>query len=133
MPSLKRVGHHGVPSSLKISSRGGARLISTKRLWNLAYADLDSERVWLTRRFALPPPPPVTKENSYFNDQSASIKAVAAEPKVAAALAEKHMMSPRRAFGLALRALGSANPTVVALDADVKNSTYALGFRQSLS
>jgi transketolase len=41
------------------------------------------------------------------------------------------MMSPRRAFGLALRALGSANPTVVALDADVKNSTYALDFAKA--
>jgi hypothetical protein len=41
------------------------------------------------------------------------------------------MMSPRRAFGLALKALGAADPSVVALDADVKNSTYALDFAET--
>lgn len=34
----------------------------------------------------------------------------------------------RRAYGLALRALGHANPNVVALDADVRNSTFAEWF-----
>lgn len=33
-------------------------------------------------------------------------------------------VATREAFGVALEALGSANPSVVALDADVKNSTY---------
>ncbi|MBH0203254.1 MAG: transketolase [Nitrospira sp.] len=33
-------------------------------------------------------------------------------------------VATREAFGAALEALGSANPSVVALDADVKNSTY---------
>ncbi len=37
-------------------------------------------------------------------------------------------MATRRAYGLALRALGHANPKVVALDADVKNSTFAEDF-----
>ena len=34
-------------------------------------------------------------------------------------------MAPRRADGVALQALGHANPRVVALDADVRNSTYS--------
>lgn len=34
----------------------------------------------------------------------------------------------RKAYGVALRALGHANPNVVALDADVKNSTFAIDF-----
>ncbi len=34
-------------------------------------------------------------------------------------------VATREAFGLALETLGSANPLVVALDADVKNSTYS--------
>lgn len=34
-------------------------------------------------------------------------------------------VATREAFGLALEALGSVNPLVVALDADVKNSTYS--------
>ncbi len=43
-------------------------------------------------------------------------------------LTEKSKCSPRRAYGVALRALGHANPNVAALDADVKNSTYAEEF-----
>jgi transketolase len=39
-------------------------------------------------------------------------------------------MAPRRAYGIALRALGHANPRVVALDADVRNSTYSDYFWQ---
>jgi transketolase len=34
-------------------------------------------------------------------------------------------LATRRAYGLALRALGRANPNVVALDADVSNSTFS--------
>jgi hypothetical protein len=32
---------------------------------------------------------------------------------------EKKALSPRRAYGLALKALGAANPRIVALDGDV--------------
>jgi len=39
-----------------------------------------------------------------------------------------HRMATRRAYGLALRALGLANPDIVALDCDVKNSTFADDF-----
>ncbi|MDP6057260.1 MAG: transketolase [Pirellulaceae bacterium] len=38
---------------------------------------------------------------------------------------EKRKMATRRAYGLALRALGQVDPNVVALDADVKNSTFS--------
>ena len=37
---------------------------------------------------------------------------------------EKGKMSTRRAYGLALRELGKINPRIVALDADVSNSTF---------
>jgi len=37
---------------------------------------------------------------------------------------EKGKMSTRRAYGLALRELGKINPKIVALDADVSNSTF---------
>ena len=39
-------------------------------------------------------------------------------------------MAPRRAYGIALRALGHANPRVVALDVDVRHSTYSDYFWQ---
>ncbi|MDE2822300.1 MAG: transketolase, partial [Chloroflexota bacterium] len=38
--------------------------------------------------------------------------------------------APRKGYGIALRALGHANPDVVALDGDVKNSTFAEYFSQ---
>ena len=43
---------------------------------------------------------------------------------------EKGKLATRRAYGIALRALGHANPDVVALDADVSNSTFAEMFFQ---
>jgi transketolase len=47
------------------------------------------------------------------------------------ALASAKKLSPRRAYGIALAALGDANEAVVALDADVKNSTYAETFAKA--
>ena len=38
--------------------------------------------------------------------------------------------APRKGYGIALRALGHTNPEVVALDGDVKNSTFAEYFSQ---
>src|SRR5207245_2878183 len=43
---------------------------------------------------------------------------------------QKGKVAPRRAFGVALQALGHANPAVVALDGDVKNSTYTEFFEK---
>lgn len=42
-------------------------------------------------------------------------------------------VATREAFGLALEALGSVNPSIVALDADVKNSTYTDKFGKKFS
>jgi transketolase len=39
-------------------------------------------------------------------------------------------LATRRAYGIALRALGQTNPNVVALDADVSNSTFADMFKK---
>jgi transketolase len=41
---------------------------------------------------------------------------------------EKGKLAPRKAYGIALRALGHINPQIVALDGDVRNSTYAEDF-----
>jgi transketolase len=54
--------------------------------------------------------------------------AVASDAKVAKSVEEKKALSPRRAYGLALKALGAADPRIVALDGDVKNSTYVEDF-----
>ena len=44
--------------------------------------------------------------------------------------AEKRKLATRQAYGLTLRALGRASPRVVALDADVSNSTFSEIFRK---
>ncbi len=41
---------------------------------------------------------------------------------------EKRKLATRKAYGIALQALGHANPSLVALDGDVKNSTYSKYF-----
>jgi transketolase len=45
-----------------------------------------------------------------------------------AGVLDKGKWATRRAYGIALQALGHADPNVVALDADVKNSTFAINF-----
>lgn len=47
-----------------------------------------------------------------------------AKPMAPPAYKPGDMVATREAFGVALAALGEANPSVVALDADVKNSTF---------
>ncbi|OGW64513.1 MAG: transketolase [Nitrospirae bacterium RIFCSPLOWO2_02_FULL_62_14] len=47
-----------------------------------------------------------------------------ARPMAAPSYKAGEMVATREAFGAALAALGEANPAVVALDADVKNSTF---------
>ena len=47
-----------------------------------------------------------------------------AKPMAPPAYKSGEMVATREAFGAALAALGEANPSVVALDADVKNSTF---------
>ena len=55
----------------------------------------------------------------------------AGNAKVAKSVEEQKAVSPRRAYGLALKALGAANPRIVALDGDVKYSTYAEDFAKA--
>ncbi|WP_424629630.1 transketolase [Bradyrhizobium sp. SYSU BS000235] len=126
VPSLAGMGHHGTPV--------------TREHLNAALGDLDrkAEELGLhvddraTNEDALR----INRPPSVSAGQAKSIPvdmdtAVAANPKVAATLSEKNVLSPRRAFGLALEALGAAYPNVAALDADVKNSTYALDFAEA--
>lgn len=55
---------------------------------------------------------------------AASSRALSAKPMAPPVYKVGDMVATREAFGTALAALGEADPSVVALDADVKNSTY---------
>src|SRR5712692_9001895 len=63
------------------------------------------------------PPPKPTQEAPSFRE---ALRRYGQE-----GMLDKGAMAPSRAYGVALRALGQAYPPVVALDADVRNSTYS--------
>jgi transketolase len=70
----------------------------------------------LVRRLPAPPPPP---------------EAPAVAPLAPPAYKMGEQVATREAYGNALVRLGSADPRVVVLDADVKNSTYSLKFEKA--
>lgn len=123
VPTLAGMGHHGAPVAQDDLNAALADL--DRMAQQLGVQDLDTAD---TRDALTITSPPATQEMPLRSHPIGFEAAVAGEPKVAAALADKKMMSPRRAFGLALKAIGAADASVVALDADVKNSTYALDF-----
>lgn len=126
VPSLAGMGHHGTPVTKDHLEAVLGDL--GKKAAELGVQSIDRGALENTLKITSPPAArgrPAASPPIRFD------AAIAAEPKIAAALSDKKVMSPRRAFGLALRALGAADPSVVALDADVKNSTYALEFAEA--
>ncbi|MGO8920705.1 MAG: transketolase [Stellaceae bacterium] len=123
VPGLGGPGHHGTPVKPRALDAVLAEL--DQRAVELGAAGID--RAAMAAALAIPRPPEVAEPVSAPSQSVAGFAAsLATEPKLAEAAAEG--LSPRRAYGLALKALGAADPRVVALDGDVKNSTYALDF-----
>lgn len=82
-----------------------------------ASADMEVSPIGTTdsRRSRCEPPPGFVEAMAAYGQADALADDALADRKFA----------PRKAYGVALRALGHANPSVVALDGDVKNSTYS--------
>lgn len=119
------------------SLQGGAwhGKVPTGDALNKALAELDDRRVELTSALASSDqftiqPPTEAKEpqpgTCEIAPMSATMKSLDMESMLGAG-----RMATRRAFGLALRALGQVNPDVFVLDADVSNSTYSETFAKS--
>jgi len=126
VPSLGGMGHHGTPVPKDKLDAVLSEL--DKRAVEFGVAGLDPAAI----REALPIAPPLPAPAAQpAGEPIGFMAAVGADPKLADAVKNKKEFAPRRAYGLALKALGAANPRVVALDADVKNSTYALDFAQA--
>jgi transketolase len=124
VPDLGGMGHHGTPVKPEQLASVLASLDDRARELGVADADPDDMRTVL--RISPPPEAPPTQAAPGVPE---SLAAVAGhDQKTASALRDKKAMSPRRAYGTALKALGVADPRIVALDADVKNSTYAQDF-----
>jgi transketolase len=117
---IQGMGHHGVavpPDQLEAVL---AEL--DNRAAELGAKDVSQRE--MTQALAIPEPPPAPRTRPAGKVASFA-EVVHADPKLAEAVDAKKKLSPRRAYGMALKALGDADPGIVALDGDVKNSTYA--------
>jgi transketolase len=123
VPSLGGLGHHG--QAVPESELAAVLSQLDRRAQELDVAQIDAAAVGATLQ---PAPPLPVPELPRARAPIRFAEAVRNEPEIAEDFARTKLLSPRRGYGLALRALGAADPAVVALDADVKNSTYALDF-----
>jgi transketolase len=121
-PSIQGLGHHGTPVPKEKLAAVLGELDETAR--KLGADKIGAQE--LARAFtiaapeAAPQKPAARKPKNFAEARAADAK-----------LAQAKALSPRRAFGMALKALGEADEAVVALDGDVKNSTYALDFAKA--
>jgi transketolase len=127
VPALQGTGHHGTPVEKdELDSVLGAL---DQRAKELGVAAISQEE--MARGLPIAQPTATPTATSPTRPPAGFAAAVAGNPKVAKLVEEKQALSPRRAYGLALKALGAANPRIVALDGDVKNSTYAEDFAKA--
>ena len=115
-PSQHGAGHHGKPAEGEDLQKALAELDATAREVG-ALADT-SLKIGL-----MSPKKPDAPKKTQPMGFEAAMKQFGHEKAFA-----KNVFATRKAYGVALRAIGHANSNVVALDADVKNSTYAEWF-----
>ena len=123
--SQQGLGHHGHPVSEKDLPNVLAELDRTA-------AELGANKITAEEsKKVLVIQPPLAAPTPGTAGKTATLSQMAEKNKLTDALSVKKKLSPRRAFGLALDALGASNSNVVALDADVKNSTFAQDFAKN--
>ena len=119
-PSMQGGGWHGKPAEGDALKK--------------ALAELDQRRVELTSalvssdQFMIQPPPEAPERTLKAGEMppfSVMMKKLDMESVI-----HSGKMATRRAYGVALRALGQVNDRVVVLDADVSNSTFTDYFRK---
>jgi transketolase len=120
--SQQGLGHHGHPVAEKDLQKVLAELDQTAI--ELGANKPTADEIKRVLRIHPPLPAPAHPTAS----KPISLAQACEKAKLTDALTVKKKLSPRRAFGLALNALGASNPNVVGLDADVKNSTFAQDF-----
>lgn len=117
VPSIQSGGWHGKP------------VVADKL--RQAEEELNATRVGLTSALSGDElrifPPPEWREPAGTAKEVPSLPEAMRSWDMATTL-QTGRLSTRKAFGLALRALGQSSPTVWALDADVKNSTFTEWF-----
>jgi transketolase len=127
VPALQGTGHHGTPVPKDQLESVLAAL--DQRAKELGVAAISQEE--MARGLPIAPPTATPTVPLPATPPAGFTAAVAGNTKAAKSVEEKKALSPRRAYGLALKALGAANPRIVALDGDVKNSTYVEDFAKA--
>lgn len=119
-PSLHGGGWHGKPPTGDALKR--------------ALSELDQKRIELTTSlatsdaFTINPPAELSKGPSTPGEAPSLSEFMKANDM--ASLLQSGNLATRRAYGIALRALGQVNDRIVVLDADVSNSTFAEMFKK---
>lgn len=120
-PSVQGNGWHGKPP--------------TGDALKKAMAELDERRLELTSalaaadQFTIQPPPEMKEKDSYSSADLPSLTQTMKSMDMESAL-HAGSMATRRAYGIALRALGKVNERITVCDADVSNSTFADIFKK---
>jgi len=120
-PSQQGDGHHGKPADGEALEQALGELDATARELG---ASVDT-RLQIPEITGAKPAAPSVQAPMGF--------AEALEAFGQGEVLEKGKLATRKAYGVALRALGKSRSDVVALDADVKNSTYAQPFHDDPS
>ena len=115
-PSAQGHGHHGKPAVGDELAKALEELDQTGRQIGASADTTIKAGLMSAEKPATPSAQPVP----LFSD---ALKQFGREDVLA-----KGKLATRKAYGVALRAIGLANTAVVALDADVKNSTFAIDF-----
>lgn len=119
-PSIQGNGWHGKPPTADALRK--------------AMSELDERRVELTSSLAQGDqfeiqPPPELKARDFESGELEPLTKVMKKMDMESLL-QSGNLATRRAYGIALRALGKVNERIVVLDADVSNSTFAETFRK---
>jgi transketolase len=119
-PSIQGNGWHGKPPTGEALKRALTELDQKRLEFTSSLATTDA--------FTIEPPPEVSgseKEPGEVPSLSAFMKRNDME-----SLLQSGSMATRKAYGIALRAIGQVNDKVVVLDADVSNSTFTEMFKK---
>ncbi len=119
-PTMQGGGWHGKPAEGNQLERAKAELDERRGELTTALADSD--------RFTIQPPPQAPAREIRADDLD-PLPAVMKKYDMESVL-HTGKLATRKAYGIALRALGHANNRVVVLDADVSNSTFAEYFKK---
>jgi len=117
-PSVQGNGWHGKPATAQSLERAKAELDERRGELTSALSSADS--------FAIQPPPEPTPAGEGAGEVPTMDQAMKSLDMDS--LRQTASLATRKAYGLALRAMGQPMPQVVVLDADVSNSTFAETF-----